>query len=467
MADRRALAALLGLTALAGCSMAPPYQPPAVSVPATYAEAGSWTPAAPGDAAPSQTWWTAFGDSTLDALETRLATDNPSLAVAAGRYDLARAYLAEVRAGLFPQIGAQATVTQNRQSDNRPLRGQKQPDLYAADTLGAQVSYEADLWGRVRNSVAAGRADAEASADDLAAVRVSLQAQLATDYIALRGYDREIDLLQRTVDAYSRADAMTRRRFAGGIANGMETGQSATQLAEAQGQLADLRNARALTEHAIAALVGTTPSGFSIAASSAPLPMPEVPVSLPSTLLQRRPDVAAAERRMFAANRRIGVAKAAFFPSLLLGGQGGVQNTALAGLASAPNLFWSVGPNVLLTLFDGGRNRARVAEARAGWEQATADYRLRVLGAMQDVEDGLSRLHHLGDEAAAEERAAQQAAQVEQLATRRYEKGAVSYLDVVTAQTTALRTQRQAIEIDTRRQQATVGLFKAVGGGWA
>lgn len=467
MADRRALAALLGLTALAGCSMAPPYRPPAVTVPAAYTETGPWVPAAPGDAAPSQTWWTAFGDGTLDALEMRLTTDSPSLAAAVGRYDMARAYLAEVRAGLFPQIGAQATVTQNRQSDNRPLRGQKQPDLYAADTLGGQVSYEADLWGRVRNSVAAGRADAEASADDLAAVRVALQAQLATDYIALRGYDREIDLLQRTVEAYSRADAMTRRRFAGGIANGMETGQSATQLAEAQGQLADLRNARALTEHAIAALVGTTPSGFSITVSSAPLPVPAVPVSLPSTLLQRRPDVAAAERRMFAANRRIGVARAAFFPSLLLGGQGGVQNTALAGLASAPNLFWSVGPNVLLTLFDGGRNRARVAAARAGWEQATADYRLRVLGAMQNVEDGLSRLHHLGDEATAEERAAQQAAQVEQLAMRRYEKGAVSYLDVVTAQTTALRTQRQAIEIDTRRQEATIGLFKAVGGGWA
>jgi NodT family efflux transporter outer membrane factor (OMF) lipoprotein len=464
---RRLLAlALAWLTALAGCSFAPAYHPPATVTPVAYKEAGPWQPAAPADLSAAGDWWTLYNDQTLNGLAKKIGTDNPTLAGALGRYDEARAYLAEARSGLFPHIGVSTDITDNRQSDNRPLRGANQPDLYPADTVGGDIGYELDLWGRVRNSVAAGKAEAQASGDDLAELRLSLQAKLATSYFALRGYDRQIDLLQTTVDAFSRADAMTRRRFQGGIANGIATGQSGAELAEAQAQLEDVRNARALTEHAIASLVGTPASTLTIAPEPVDLVIPDVPVGLPSTLLQRRPDVAAAERRMYAANREIGVAKAAFFPSISLSGQGGFQNTGLPSLFTAPNIFWSVGPSAVLNLFDGGRRRAQVAVARASWRQATADYRGQVLKAFQDVEDGLSQLHHLGAEGAAEDHAVDQAAQAERLTLNRYVKGAVNYLDVVTAQATALRVRRQAIALDTQRLQASVALIQAIGGGW-
>jgi NodT family efflux transporter outer membrane factor (OMF) lipoprotein len=466
MAERRSFAAALMLAMLGGCSFAPAYHPPVTATPAAYKEAEPWTPAAPADLAGSGDWWTLYGDATLNGLEQRIGQGNPTLSGALGRYDEARAYLAEARSGLFPHIGVETDVTDNRQSDNRPLRGAGQPDLYPADTVGGEAGYELDLWGRVRNSVRAGRAEAQASADDLAALRLSLEGQLASSYIALRGLDRQAELLSATVDAYAKADAMTRRRFVGGIASGIDTGRSGAQLAEAQAQLADVENARALTEHAIASLIGTPASSFTLAPAYVDFTLPEVPVGLPSTLLQRRPDVAAAERRMAAANAEIGVAKAAFYPSISLGGQGGFQNTGLPTLFTAPNLFWSVGPSAVLNLFDGGRRRAQLAVTRANWTQATAAYRGQVLQAFQDVEDGLAQLHHLGDEAAAEDRAVQQAGQTETLSLNRYVKGAVTYLDVVTAQTTALRTRREAIQLTTQRLQASVALIRAIGGGW-
>jgi NodT family efflux transporter outer membrane factor (OMF) lipoprotein len=466
MADARALLALVGLSALVGCSFAPSYRPPSPIVPVAYKEAGPWEPATPDDLDAAGDWWTLFADPKLTALEQRIQNDNPTLAGALGRYDEARAYLAQARSGLFPHIGVSTDITDNRQSNNRPLRGTNQPDLYPADTVGGEAGYELDLWGRVRNSVAAGKAEAAASGDDLAGIRLSLQARLATSYFELRGYDRQIQLLEATVDAFSKADTMTRRRYTGGIATGIETGQSGAELAEARAQLEDVRNARALTEHAIASLVGTPASIFTLTPEPIELALPMIPIGLPSILLQRRPDVAAAERRMYAANREIGVAKAAFFPSISLGGQGGFQNTGLPSLFTAPNIFWSVGPSAVLNLFDGGRRRAQVAVARAAWTQATADYRGQVLQAFQDVEDGLSKLHHLGAEGVAEDRAVDQAGQAERLTLNRYVKGAVNYLDVVTAQTTALRVRRQAIALDTQRLQASVALIKAVGGGW-
>lgn len=466
---RLAAAALLGgMAALGGCSMAPAYRPPAIALPTSYKEAGSWVPAMPAGTEQTGPWWHQFGDATLDSLEEDLERSSPGLEAALGRYDAALAYLSEARASGAPQIALTGSLTRNRQSTDRPLRGNNQPDLYAADTVGGTASFDPDLWGRVRNSVAAGRADADASADEVAAVALSLETLLASNYLALRGYDREIELLSATVAAYDQAYAMTRRRYTGGVANGIETGQSATQLAEAKAQLADLRNSRALTEHAIASLVGMPASAFTLAPATAEVALisPQLPENVPSTLLQRRPDVAAAERRMFAANRRIGAARSAFFPALTLGGSGGYQATAIAGLLAAPNIFWALGPNMVLNLFDGGRNKARLQQARAVWVQATADYRAKVLSAVQDVEDGLSRLHYLDDEFAAEQQAVEQAGQVEQLSLNRYRKGAVNYLDVVTAQTTALRTRRQAIQLETRRLQATVGLIAAMGGGW-
>ncbi|GAA0332120.1 multidrug efflux RND transporter outer membrane subunit OpmB [Sphingomonas oligophenolica] len=459
-------AALIAAAALGGCSLAPTYRPPVVAAPAAFKEAGPWLPAAPADAARPEPWWTLFGDPTLDGLERQLADANPTIAGAVGRYDAARAYLARARADLFPSVSIGSQLTRNRQSDNRPLRGSNQPDLYAADTASGAAGYELDLWGRVRNSVAAGRAEAEASADDIAAVRLSLAGELASDYIALRGADQQIALLNNTVDDYAQADALTQRRFRGGIASGVDAGRSGAQLDEARAQLSDVMAGRALIEHAIASLVGVPASSFTIAPATTSLAMPAIPAGLPSTLLERRPDVAAAERRMMAANAKIGVARAAFFPSISLGGQGGFQSTALAGLVSAPNLFWSVGPSAVLSLFGGGRRRAQVALARADWDQTTAAYRGNVLRAFQDVEDSLSQLHLIGDEAEAEQQAEIQAAQVETLSLNRYVKGAVTYLDVVTAQTTALRIHRAVIDLTTRRLQASVRLARAVGGGW-
>lgn len=467
VADRLSrAAALIAAAALGGCSLAPAYRPPILAAPAAFKEAGPWLPATPADTATPEAWWTLFHDATLDGLERQLADANPTIAGAVGRYDAARAYLARARADLLPNVSVGTQVTQNRQSDDRPLRGSNQPDLYAADTLSGAAGYELDLWGRVRNSVAAGRAEAEASADDIAAIRLSLAGELASDYVALRGADQQIALLKNTVDDYAQADALTQRRFRGGIASGVDTGRSGAQLAEARAQLSDVAAQRALIEHAIASLVGVPASSFTIAPAATTLDMPVIPAGLPSTLLERRPDVAAAERRMMAANAGIGVARAAFFPSISLGGQGGFQGTALAGLIGAPNLFWSVGPTAVLSLFDGGRRRAQVALARADWSEATAAYRGNVLKAFQDVEDSLSQLHLVGAEAEAEQQAETQAAQVETLSLNRYVKGAVTYLDVVTAQTTALRIHRAVIDLTTRRLQADVRLARAIGGGW-
>ena len=459
------LVSLIGITGLAGCSQAPDYHPPALApVPASFREAGPWAPAEP--ATPGSDWWQGFGDPQLDALEARIATDNPTYAEALARHDASVAYLGQARASLFPTIGVGANPTANRQSNTRPLRGSNQPDLYDADTLYGGASYEVDLWGRVRGSVAAARANAAASADDAAAIRLSLQARLADDYVALRGLDAQGEVLAGAIADYAEADAVTRRRFAGGIASGIDTGRSGAQLADAQGQLADVRNSRALLEHAIASLVGVPASSMSISPSSAPLFLPTLPLGLPSTLLQRRPDVAAAERRVYAANRGIGVARAAFFPSMMLGGAGGFQSTALAGLISAPSLFWTVGPNFAMTLFDGGRRHAQVAAARAEWAVASSHYREVALAAFQQTEDGLSELHNLGEEASAENRAAAQATIAEQAATTRYVKGVSDYLEVVTAQTTALAARRRAVQVATLRMQATVELARALGGGW-
>ncbi len=467
MADRSRFAVIAtALASLAGCSFAPPYHPPVTATPPAFKEAGPWQPALGTQIAAQDAWWTVFSDPTLDGLEQKVSRDNPTLAGALARYDAARAYLGQARAGLLPQIGADASVTRNRQSDDRPLRGSNQPDLYGANTIEASFGYELDLWGRVRNSVAAGKAETQASGDDLAAIRLSLQSELASDYMALRGYDRQALLLEQTVQAFAKADHLIARRFQAGIVSGIETSRSGAQLAEARGQLADVAAARALTEHAIASLVGTPASSFAIAPATTPFAIPVVPLGVPATLVERRPDIAAAERRVAAANAGIGIAKAAFFPAIRLGGGGGFQNTSLPSLFSASNTIWSIGPSTVLSLFDGGRRRAELAIARARWASAGADYRATVLTAFQQVEDNLAQLHHLGDEAAAEDEAVRQAATTERLTLDRYTKGAVTYLEVFTAQTTALRTRRTALDLETRRLQASIRLIRALGGGW-
>jgi NodT family efflux transporter outer membrane factor (OMF) lipoprotein len=448
---------------LAGCSGAPAYHPATIATPETFHEDGPWA-ASTGTIAPD--WWTALGDPQLNALEDRLSSTSPTLAAALARNDEARAALRIAQSDALPTVGVAANPGYDRQSDDRPLRGSTQDAEYGNNQIGLTASYEVDLWGRVRNSIAAGRAKAEASAQDTAAIRLSLQAQLATSYIMLRGLDTECDVLRRSIAAFAEADSVVRARFKGGVATGIDTGRSGAALADAQAQLADVLAARAKLEHAIASLVGSPASSFALAPARDTLTVAIVPAGLPSTLLQRRPDVAAAERRMYAANRAIGVARAAFFPTVDLTASGGTNATTIAGLFAAGNAFWALGPTLAMTVFDGGRRSAAVRAARARWDESAADYRATALTAFQEVEDSLSALHHFGDEDSAAVHAAGQAQQAADLSMIRYEKGASNYLDVVTAQTTALFEQRRAIEVHTLRLNAAVSLARSVGGGW-
>lgn len=458
------LACLLSLSA---CSLAPTYQVPLTPVaPEAYKELGDWTPAAPGEQLSRGSWWQVYGDNTLDQLESRLNQANPDLAGALARYDAARGYVAQAQAGQYPTITANADGTRNRQSDNRPLRGANQPDDYNENTLGIGISYELDFWGRVRNQVLAGKALAQASAADMQSMRLSLQAELAQSYFSLRGLDAEKQLLNDTVAAYQSALRLTQARHAGGIASGLDVARAQTQFASAQAQVNDISARRALYEHAIASLTGELASSFTLTPALISLEVPAIPVGVPSTLLQRRPDIAAAERRAEAANADIGVARAAYFPNLTLTALGGYQSTGGSGWLSAPNTFWSIGPSAVLTLFDAGAHKAQVAQAQARLNEAGANYRAVVLKAFQQVEDNLSQLNLLKQEADNETAAMSAAQHALDLAMTRYREGAVNYLEVVTAQAGALETQRTLLAVRTRRAQASVGLIRGLGGGW-
>jgi NodT family efflux transporter outer membrane factor (OMF) lipoprotein len=458
-------AVALGL-GLAGCNLAPLYVPPVVTAPVAYKQAGGWGPATPADTAPRGTWWTVFGDPTLDDLETRLDTANPTLAGALAAFDQARAFAAEANASLLPSVSLSGEPSTNRQSNNRPLRGGGQPDLYAANTLQGQINYEFDVWGRIRNLVAEGRAQAQASAGDLATAKLSLEAELADDYIALRGLDAQTKLLADTVDAYGRALALTQARHRGGVASGLDVDRAQSQLSSAKAQISDIAAARALYEDAIAALTGQAAPGFMIAVAAGSRLVPTAPAGLPSSLLERRPDIAAAERRAFAANRAIGVAKAAFYPTLSLDAFGGFQNTGGPNFISLPNSYWTLGPQFAFLLFDGGRRHAILAASRAAFDLASANYRASVLAAFQQVQDGLAQQADFALEARDAADAVTAAQATTRLSLIRYRQGATNYLDVVTAQTAELSAEQQALSLETRRQETSIGLVRALGGGW-
>jgi NodT family efflux transporter outer membrane factor (OMF) lipoprotein len=459
-----AVALLLG-----GCSLAPTYHTPSLPpMPATFKEAGTaWRVASPADQTPRGDWWSVYSDGTLAKLESQLDADNPSLAAALARYDTARAYESQLQSGLFPHFGVMANPIRARQSDNRPLRGSNEPNEYDSDTVGASASYDLDLWGRIRNEVGQGRALSEAAKADLANATLSLEAQLADDYVRLRGYDIQAGILDDTLNAYQRALTLTENRHAGGIASGLDVSRAQAQLHDAQAQVTDVQAQRALVEHAIASLVGVPASSFSLAPEREQLEVPVTPVGVPSTLLERRPDIAAAERRVYSANAGIGVARAAFFPDLSLSGSYGFQNTGLGNLLAIGNRFWALGPLATLDLFDGGLRRAKVREAHAEFAEASADYRQTVLGAFREVEDDLVLLRDLGVEAGQEDQAVQAAQKTQSIANNRYREGIVNYLEVVTAQTAALSAERSAETIRTRRLQASVDLIRALGGGWS
>ena len=388
------------------------------------------------------------------------------MAAALANYAAARALSDQARAGLFPALAVGAGAQHARESLNDPLRGPTAPTYYNDNILGGSASYELDLWGRIRNEVAVGEANAAAAAADLENARLSMIAQLVDDYVQLRSFDRDTAILDESVDDYTRALRITQERHAAGIAPGLDVSQAQTQLNAARSQAAQSLAQRALMEHAIAAMLGVSASSFSIKPGIVAIKLPQIPTGVPSTLLERRPDIAAAQRRMIAANASIGVARAAFFPSLTLGAEGGVQSGGFSNLLSAPSSFWAIGANGLLTVFDAGRRRAQVAQARAEFDASAANYRGTVVSAFEQVEDSLAALNHYHD-AGVEEKVAVDAAQrTLDLSMALYVKGATDYLTVVTSQTAVLQTQLEALNLDTLQLRASVDLIRALGGGW-
>jgi outer membrane protein, multidrug efflux system len=449
--------------ALGGCSMAPDYHRPVTTVAPVYKEAGPWQTA--GLAVPSASqWWNVFADPVLSGFEERIEPGNQSLAAAAARYAQAAAIVRRTRADLFPQVGIGADAQRDRVSAGRPLASA--PATYNNYSAGASLDYELDLFGRVRNSVAASAADAEASAADLAAVRLGLQTQLASIYFHLRGLDARIALLRQTVDAYQRAFNLTDTRHSGGIASGIDVSRAQSQLTSAKAELDAVAADRARDEHAIAALIGENPSGFAIPISPAPLTLPVIPGGLPSALLERRPDIAAAERRVAAANAQIGVARAALFPKITLGAAGGFE-TGHGNLLSTANSFWALGPlSAVLSIFDGGARRENLRITHAQYDEAVANYRQTVLTAFREVEDALAAQHHLIDQTANQQLAAKAAERTLDLALTRYRDGATDFLEVTIAQTAALDAERALLELRTRQFVVASDTVRALGGGW-
>jgi NodT family efflux transporter outer membrane factor (OMF) lipoprotein len=460
-------AAMLSAALLAGCNLAPAYHKPAFTTPVAYGDMGPWTPASPNDAAPRGNWWVIYNDPVLNTLEARIDSSNPDLASALARYQEAQQTLNEVTSQEYPVVDVNGNDTQNKQSANRPLREGQGPNQYQNDEITGTFSYEIDLWGRIRNLVAEGKAQGQASAADAASIRLSLEAQLADAYFSLRGLDAQAQLLTTTGADYAQALALTQAQHSGGIVSGLDVGRAQSQYDSAAAQLSDAVAQRALYLHEIAALVGVAAPDFSLPAVPALPAPPVVPVAPPSDLLQRRPDIAEAEREAAAANAQIGVARAAFFPTLDLDAQGGWQaDGGGVNLFDAKNTLWSLGPGLALTLFDGGERRAADRLAVEQFNAASANYRSVVLTAFQQVEDNLVLCNQLAQEAAQENQAVQAAANTTSLSTTLYQDGAVTYLDVVTAQTAQLQAQQSALSIATRRLQASVNLIQALGGGW-
>lgn len=460
----RALAATMVLS-LSACAVGPDYVRPEVAAPAAYKENAGWKAAEPSDQVSRGGWWEIFGSAELNALQEQVAAANQNLMAAAARYRQAQALAQSAHAGLFPTLSAAASSTRSRAS-----AGGKSPA--AGNPIGNQhnlsigASWEADVWGRVARTTEAGAASAAASAADLEAVQLSIRAELASNYFHLRALDTQLRLFDDTMRAYARSLELTQHRYASGVAARADVVQAQAQLKTAQAQAIDLRPQRAQVEHAIALLVGKTPADFSLPDAMLTTAVPLTPVGLPSQLLERRPDIAAAERHVAAANAEIGVAAAAFFPTLDLAAAAGYQSASLAHWLSSPNLFWSLGPALAQTIFDGGRRQANRDQAGAAYDESVANYRQTVLGGFQEVEDNLATLRYLEQEAEVQQDAVRFANESLAIAGNQYRAGLVSYLNVVTAQATALASERSRVDILNRRLAASVQLVRALGGGW-
>jgi len=456
--------------ALAACSFAPRYSTPTPPTPppAQYRETGDWKQSAPADSATRGEWWKIFNDPMLDALEGRVTASNQNIRAALARLQQARAETRVQRSFLFPTLTAGPSARRGHTSLNSPLYSPGKPATGNDFVLEADLSYEIDVWGRIRNSLASARATEQATAADLATLDLSIHAELATDYFTLRGQVTQQALLDQTVADYARAVQLTRSLFEGGAAARGDLDQAEAQLASAQTQARDIRLKRSQTEHAIAVLVGESPSTFNIDSQQLPLDIAPPPIDpgLPSALLERRPDVAAAERRTASANADIGVARAAYFPVFNLGGSGGLESTRTGNWIDAPSQFWSIGPSAVLTVFDAGRHRAQSAQAHARYDEQVANYRETVLTAYQEVEDNLAALRDLEAEAVSQAAAVAATASALRQAQFQYEGGIVTYLQVVVTENAALSARLSAADIQIRRMSAAVLLIKALGGGW-
>jgi NodT family efflux transporter outer membrane factor (OMF) lipoprotein len=464
-----AVAAVALAGACGACSLAPHYQRPATaSPPAAYQELDGWKIAAPSDREPKGEWWKIYQDPALDALEAQVADANQSLRSAFARLQQAHAETRIARATYFPGLTADASATRKRTSVNSPNFFPGESNPVNDFIVGADLSYEIDLLGRVRNSVSRARASEQASAGDVAALELSLQAELASDYFMLRGLDAQQEMLERTASDYARALELTQNLYQGGAAAVADVQQARAQLATARTQAEDTRLRRAQAEHAIAVLVGRQASDFHLD----PRPLepgmapPAIDPGLPSQLLERRPDVAAAERRVAAANAAIGVARAAYFPVFNVAAVLGFESAAGSNWIEAPSRFWSVGPQGLVTIFDAGLHRAQTAAARAAYDEQVANYRASVLRAFQDVEDSLAALRQLERESVSEAAAVSATQGALDQAVFRYHGGIVTYLEVVSTENAALAARLSAVDIQTRRLAASVLLVKALGGGW-
>jgi NodT family efflux transporter outer membrane factor (OMF) lipoprotein len=464
------LSAPVWLLALSACSFAPAYKTPDSAAPAgLYKESGDWKPAEPADAQVRGAWWNLFQDPVLDRIEAQVADANQDLKAAYARLLQARAAVRISRADLFPTLNVGSSATRSRTSVNSPKFPPGAAPVGNNFDLEADLSYEIDVWGRVRNAVASARASEQASAADLATLNLAIRAELATDYFSLRSEDTQQQLLDTTVADYVKALQLTQNLYNGGAAALTDVAQAQAQLETARTQAADIGLQRAQTEHAIAVLLGENPSVFHMEVNPyiVPVAPPPIDPGLPSTLLERRPDVAAAERRTAAANAQIGVARAAYFPVFSLGAAAGFDSTSTSNWLSAPSQLWSLGPAAgVLTVFDAGRHRAQTAQAKAAYDEQVADYRNTVLTAYQEVEDNLAALRQLARENLSETAAVSSTATALQQAQYRYKAGLVTYLEVSTAENAALQAQIANVTIQLRRLNASVLLVKALGGGW-
>jgi len=464
----RLLGAGLCVAMLSACTLSPDYHRPELSTAAQFKQAEGWTQAKPSDAIARGAWWELYGDAQLNGLVEELNRSNQTVAQAEAQYRQAQALVRSSRASLFPSLDLTAGKTRSAQGTGSSSSSLSNNSSGIRDTYNAQlgVSWEIDLWGKLRETLNANEASAQASLADMASIRLSQQSELVQNYLQLRVIDEQKRLLEATVAAYERSLKMTENQYRAGVSGPDAVAQARTQLKSTQADLIDLAWQRAQYENAIAVLMGKAPADFALAASDSIPTLPDVPVSLPSQLLERRPDIAAAERNVMAANANIGVSRAAYFPDLSLSMSGGYSSSSFNNWIELPNRYWSVGPQLALTLFDAGKRSAEVDRTVAAYDQTVAQYRQTVLDGFKEVENYLVQLKVYGDEAVVRQEALEAARESLRLTENQYKAGLIGYLDVVNVQTTALSNERSVLTLLQGRLLASVQLIAALGGGW-